>query len=191
MFSGITAGTAKHLQLDAGVYIKNYDLSKDFAGNKANILGATANGGSFSAVPTVRHVELDGRKGSVKGFERVDEWTVTMTANVKELTAENIQIALAAAKKEAVTQNPAGYSKITGKPDIEDSDYINNIAWVGRISGSQKPVIIIIYNALATNGLSLSPTDKNEGVVPITLTGHFDVDNLDKVPFDILYPDIT
>lgn len=189
MISGLTANTAKHLQLDAGAFVKNYDPSKTFEQNKANIIGATAGGGSFAAVPTIRQIEVDGKKGAVKGFEALDEWTVTLTANVKELTVNSLKLALAAADT-TTTGVPSGYTKIEGRNEIADADYLENVAWVGRLSGSQTPVIIIIYNALATSGLNLTFADKAEAVAAVTLTGHYALESLDKPPFAILYPTV-
>ena len=84
MISGVTSNTTKHLQLDAGAFLKNYDVTQDTwaTAKGTKLIGATAGGGSFSAVPTIRRIEVDGVKGATKGFEALDEWVVTMTANV-------------------------------------------------------------------------------------------------------------
>lgn len=194
MFSGVTTTTSKKLQLDAGAFLKNYDVASDtWASAKATkLIGATAGGGSFSAVPTIRRIEVDGVKGATKGFEALDEWVVTMTANVKEITAEAIQMALATGSSSA-TKSPSSattnnYTKIVASNDIADTDYINNITWVGTLSGSQLPVIIVLKNALCTNGFTLTTQDKSEGVIAITLTGHYDPTDLSAVPFEIYYP---
>lgn len=188
--TGLNQNTAKHLLLDAGAWFKNYDVKADYESQKSKCIGATAGGGSFSATPTIRAVEVDGKRGSVKGFNTLDDWVVTQTANVKEITADTLALALTAAKKETV-ESPAGYTKITGKGEIEETDYNDNITWIGRLSGSKKPVIIQIFNALATNGLSLTTSDKNEGVVAITLTGNYTLDDMDTPPFAIYYPNDT
>lgn len=190
LYSGLTADSAKHLQLDAGCFVANYDVSKTYDQQKDNIIGATAGGGSFNAVPSIRQIEIDGKKGAVKGFQALDEWEVNMTANVKELTAKSLKLALAAATSGSAS-NPSGYTEIKGKGEISAADYHNNIAWVGRISGSNQPVIIVIYNALATNGLALSFADKSEAVMSVTLTGHYDLSDLDTPPFAIYYPNIA
>ena len=72
--------------------------------------------------------------------------------------------------------------------DIADSNYTTNVTWVGRLSGSNLPIIIVVKNALATNGLTLTTADKSEGVVAMTLTGHYTVSDLDTPPFEIYYP---
>lgn len=194
MISGVTSNTSKHLQLDAGAFLKNYDPTTDtWATAKATkLIGATAGGGSFAAVPAIRRIEVDGVKGATKGFEALDEWQVTMTANVKELTADLLKMALAtgsyAGAKSPSSETSNNYNKITASNELADSNYLTNITWVGRLSGSSIPVIIVLKNALCTNGLTLTTQDKNEGVVALTLTGHYDPSNLDDPPFEIYYP---
>lgn len=197
MFSGVTSNTSKHLQLDAGAFLKNFDPTQDtWASAKATkLIGATAGGGSFAAVPTIRRIEVDGVKGATKGFEALDEWVVTITANVKELTADVLKMALATGSyvgaKSPSSETSNNYNKITAANSIVDADYMTNITWIGTISGSQLPVIIVLKNALCTNGLSLTTADKAEGVVTLTLTGHYSPSDLDTPPFEIYYPIIT
>lgn len=192
--SGVSSNTPKRLQLDAGAFLKNYDPTTDtWATAKATkLIGATAGGGSFSAVPTIRRVEVDGVKGATKGFEALDEWVVTMTANVKEITADLLKMALATGsstdEKSPSSATAANYKKIVAANNLSDSDYITNITWVGTLSGNSLPIIIILKNALCTNGLTLTTADKSEGVVALTLTAHYDPSDLDAVPFEIYYP---
>lgn len=197
MFSGVTANTPKHLQLDAGAFLKNFDPTTDTweTAKATKLIGATAGGGSFAAVPTIRRVEVDGVKGATKGFEALDEWVVTMTANVKEITADAIQLALATgsstATKSPASAEPNNYNKVTAANELADANYLTNITWIGRLSGSNQPVIIVMKNALCTNGLTLTTADKAEGVIAMTFTGHYDPANLDAVPFEIYYPIIS
>lgn len=186
--SGITATTPENLLLDAGAFFKNYDLSKTYAENAGKLIGATSGGGSFSAVPTVRKIEVDGAKNNVKQLQTIDQWVVTMTANVKEVTVNSLKLALGAASSATTTGNPTGYTEIDGNADFAEEDYADNITWVGRLSGSESPVIIQILNAVSLNGLSLTMADKNEVTIPVTLTGHYDLDDLCTPPFKIFYP---
>ena len=192
VFSGFTADTAKHLQLDAGAFLKDYDPTTDTwdTAKATKLIGATSGGGSFSAVPTMRRIEVDGVKGAAKGLQNVDEWVITITANVKEFTAETIKLSLIGATGTPTEEQPTGYTKITASSELKLTDYINNITWVGRLSGSEKPVIIVVKNALSTNGLSLTMADKAEGMIPITFTGHYDPEKLEELPFEIYYPDV-
>lgn len=192
-FTGVTANTAKHLQLDAGAFFKNFDPATDtFASASSKLIGATAGGGSFAAIPTIRRIEVDGLKGATKGYEALDEWQVTLTANVKELTVGALELALTTGSHTSVkspsSEASNNYEKIVAANDIADSNYTTNVTWVGRLSGSNLPIIIVVKNALATNGLTLTTADKSEGVVAMTLTGHYTVSDLDTPPFEIYYP---
>lgn len=191
IFTGLNSETPKKLLLDAGAFFKNYDITKDYAGNAASLIGATQGGGSFSAVPSVRKIEVDGGKANVAELQSIDGWTVTMTANVKEVTAENMALALGAADSEAATgEGVTGTIKISGRADFAAKDYLSNIAWVGRLSGSQKPVIILVKNAVSLNGLSLTMADKAEANIPLTVTGHYSLEDLETPPFEIYYPPV-
>lgn len=187
--SGYTAQTTENLLLDAGAFFKDYNPATDTfdsAVTAGKLIGATQGGGAFSAVPTMRRIEIDGVKGATKGLQSIDEWIVTMTANVKEISVESLKLAVTTARTSKSEET--GYTKLTAVTDITMGDYAENITWVGRLSGSEKPVIIVVKNALSTNGLTLTVADKAEAVIPVTMTGHYDAGNLDEVPFEIYYP---
>jgi hypothetical protein len=68
------------------------------------------------------------------------------------------------------------------------TDYIENITYVGKKSGSTEPVIIQIYNALNTTGLTLQTKDKDEALIALEFVGHYAADELETPPFAIYYP---
>ena len=188
--TGLTSSTPEKLLLDAGAFYKNYDFTKTYdKQDVGSLIGATAGGGSFSAVPQVRKIEVDGGKTNVKQLEVIDGWVVTMTANVKEVTATTLELALGAFKETDATEaGITGCKRIVGKENFESTDYAENLTWVGKLSGSEKPVIVSIKNAMCLNGLSLTMADKSEAVIPVTVTGHYDLSDLDTPPFEIIYP---
>lgn len=57
-----------------------------------------------------------------------------------------------------------------------------------NLSGTNDPVIIQVYNALNTSGLTLNVADKAEAVLALTFTGHYVDSDLDTPPFAIFYP---
>lgn len=194
-YSGFTPSTPAHLLLDAGAFFKDFDVMTDTyesAIAAGKLIGATSGGGSFSATPEIRQIEVDGVKGEAIGMKTIDAWKVALTANVKEVTADALMLSLAAGKIETAGDAvPKGYQKITARNDLALEDYLRNVVWVGRLSGSEKPVIIEVSNALATNGLSLSVADKKEATISITLNGHYgaeQITDLETPPFAIYYP---
>lgn len=72
--------------------------------------------------------------------------------------------------------------------DVEDGDYLQNIAFVGKTLGG-KNIIVIMDNALCTSGLESNGENKKEGVGTYTFACHADLDSdLDTLPYHIYYP---
>lgn len=192
--SGFTKETPKRLLLDAGAFFKNFTYEPGGTSNDTfdsavaakKLIGATKGGGEFSAVPTVRSIEVDGVKGKAKGLEVIDFWEVYLKATVLEVTPESIQTALSAAMTDA--ESDETYNVITGNAAINLEDYADNITWIGTLSGSDEPVIIQVFNGLSTEGLKLTMQDKGEATIPMTFYGHYTFDDLDSPPFKIFYP---
>ena len=196
IINGLNANTIQHLVFDAGAFFKNYDVKTDTfdtAVTAGKLIGATKGGGSLKATPTYRTIELEGMRGATKGTKILESWSVTMSAKIAEITPDVLTAALgAAAEVETIAtgQKPANYKKITGKNALELKDYIENITWVGTISGSGDPVIVQVFNALNEKGVELSFEDKGEATIETEFVGHYDM-KTKSVPFAIYYPKLT
>jgi len=189
-YTGVTSSTAENLILDSGAFFKDYDVSTDTfetAVTAGKLIGATRGGGEFTALPQIKEVEVDGVPGAVKGLERLTRWDVNLKANVLELSKEVIKMALLAVTDDTTTE--IDYDIIEGKTEIEVADYIDNITWVGRLAGSEKPVIIQVFNTFNQDGFGLTMQDENEGVAALNFKAHF-IDATTK-PFKIYYPKLA
>lgn len=181
--TGFNIKTMDHLLLDAGAVYKN------FGETDQAIIGATSGGNEFDAKAKIRQIDVDGVKAAnAKGMEVIDNITTTLKCSFIEVTREILQAALIA---DVDTTSDPNYDILTGKTVIADSDYIKNIAWVGTLSGSGKPVIIIIYNALCLDGLQLKTQDSKDNVIDVTLTAHADPTKPKDLPYKIYYPKLT
>lgn len=190
IFTGLTSTTRKNIQLDAGALYKNFVPGTDTPQSAtAKLIGATEGGSQISFASEIRQIPADGVKGPTKGYEVLESVTATLSTKIKEVTAESVKLALAAAA--VSTTALTGYSKITMNDEIVDADYITNITWIGKISGSNNPAMIVLKNALCLNGFNFAVADKSEGVVPVTMTAHYDVSNLEDVPVEIYIPDVA
>lgn len=185
--TGYTNTSPLHYLMDAGAVYKNlvYDnLTGEFTGE---LLGATSGGNEFSLTQETRVIQVDGLKGQGKGNVSIDSEIPSLVVNLKELTAANIALAIAGSTTDTTDVN---YDIITTKGKVELSDYLDNIAFVGRLSGSSKPVVIVIDNAISFEGLTIKTQDKNEAVVPVRFTGHYDENSVESgaAPFKIYWP---
>ena len=191
MITGLTSLTKRNIQLDAGALYKNYNPASDTpATASAKLIGATEGGATLAIVPEVRQIAVDGAKGPTKGFEVIDSWTATLSATMKEVKPETVQLALGAATATTST-SPNGYSKIVPDADFEDSDYLTNVTWIGKIIGSSNPCMIVLKNALCLNGFNMTAADKAEGTFDVVLTAHYDVADLSAVPIEFYLPTIA
>lgn len=177
---GYNINTPNHLMIDAGAIYVNYGLAGEA------ILGATSGGNEFNVKAKTRDVKVDGLKGTVKGLTRIISTDVTLKVNMLEVTTDTIKKALMA-NVDSVT-NP-DYDIITGKTEIALSDYIDNIALVGRVSGAtNKPIVIMLKNALSSDGIKFSNKDNQDNILPITFTASIDPANPTVSPYEIRYP---
>lgn len=197
-FNGFTEGTMKKRLLDAGAFLKNYDLTKTYAENRTagKLICATQGGGSFTATPNFRQVQVDGVATYTRGTEEIDDWTAELSLKLLEADADLVAMCLGAASvtKAAGDTQPTGYLRVHPSDTVDDSNYIDNVVWVGRWAGDTKPVIIVLYNALSLGGLNWALEDKKEVVTECKLTAHYgvpDAEGNQDVPFDIFFPEVA
>lgn len=192
VLNGFTPQTAQNLQLDAGIFVRGLADPSKFTGTvttPAKTIGATSGGGSFTAIPTFRNIfeDLDGARGVYKGGQVIDTWEIKMTTTIKEMTAENLKLALAAADTDAAELEEK-YDITTARLEVKDTDYLDNFCFIGTINGQDTPVIIEMKNVLNMSGLNLTVADKSTGSVSLELQAHFDLSKPEEVPFKIYTP---
>lgn len=187
--SGFNKETKEHLLTGAGAFFKNFIVGQDTyesAKEAGKLIGATQGGGEFKAVPEIRQIQIDGVAGRARGLEVIDSWEVSMAMNLLETTPESLRMSLGVA--EIDSDSNGIYHIVKGNNEITDDHYIDNITYIGTITGSNEPVIIQIFNALSADGLALKTEDKKEAVLAVTVYGHYTEEDLDTPPFNIYYP---
>lgn len=187
-FTGSNCDTAESLLLNAGAFFKNYIADTDTyetAMASGKCLGATQGGGSFTAIPEVRMIEVDG----AEPIPTFDAWACTITANIMEIKPETLVIALGSG---VIIDHNEKYYNIKAKRYHDSNDFLENITWVGMLSGSNEPVVIQIYNAINTTGLTINVAPKSQSVLAVTFTSKGDTckrpEDANYAPFSIFYP---
>lgn len=182
MTTGLRASTFENLQLNAGMFLANFDYSTatDAASlgallkterektSGSALIGATRGGGTFVCTPNTRSIEADGKREEWKGSSVNDGWTIKLTTTLLEINADNLKRSFGTAD---VTDTEKKHT-IKIRTDIKDADYIESLVWVGDTSKGY--VLIAIKNALNTAGATLTWTDKGEGTIPVEFTAHQD-----------------
>lgn len=187
--TGITEETAKHFIINAGAIYSDLTYSED--GWEGELLGATSGGNEVAITMEFREIEIDGAFSKYVGQKVLLASDATLTANVKEITANVIKMSILGVSEPGNgTTAPAEYMVISGKGKVEPTDYLTNIALVGEISGTNEPIIVILDNALCTSGLNFSMADDDEAVVSMVFEAHADANQIEdrKLPARIYMP---
>ena len=190
--TGYTKTTAENFIIDAATIFTDfkYEAGTGFTGTP---LGATSGGVTVNIEQTYRKPEVDGTYiMDVVGLEFMESAKATVTASLKELTAENLRRSLNGTIAAAEAgEAPEGYKVIKTKRYVEDSDYIPTIAVVGIHNGTKKPIIFQLDNGLVTSPLELATEDNNEATVDQTITAHASYEQLaaDEFPWKIFFPE--
>lgn len=188
--SGITAKTPGNILLGAGTIHKGFkfDASTKTWNFAESLIGATSGGNKLEITPEIQTIEVDGALVKVQGLDVKQGETASLEINLIELTPEIIKAAVIG---QTGNSELDGYSLIESKSQIEEGDYFENIAFVGKkIDGS--PIIVILDNALCTSGLSLEGKNKESAVPKYTFECYQEITgDLTTLPYHIYYPTPT
>ena len=182
--TGVTENTPKNILFGAGTIHKGlkYATAWNF---EETLVGATSGGSKLSIIPEVTKVEVDGALVAVKGLSVKTGETATMEINFIELTEDIIK---AATFGKAGTSDDTKFNQIVSKAAIEEGDYWENIAFVGKTLSGES-IIAILENALCTSGFEQEGKNKEGAIGKYTFECHAELaGDLDTLPWKIYYP---
>lgn len=185
-YTKIPTDTFKNLQLNAGVLLKSFDVETQTLAADS-IVGATSGGVSFTAVPSRIDFgeDIDNCPKNTKELMRNDTWEAKMSGTFASVTKSLAKTLVGAADMSG--------SKITPRSDLADADFFD-LWWVGDYSevnedgtstGKAGFIAIHLLNALSTGGFSIQSSDKGKGQFEFEFTGHYSMEDQDKVPFEL------
>jgi hypothetical protein len=186
--TGVTANTPKNILFGAGTIHKNLKYEGDAWNFTESLMGATSGGSKLSIVPEVTSIEVDGALVKAKGLTVKTGESATMEINFIELNKDIIKAATIGADG---VSDDATYDMIVSKANIEEGDYFENIAFVGKTLEG-KTIIAILENALCTSGFEQEGKNKEGAIGKYTFESHAELTgDLDTLPWKIYYPKAT
>lgn len=185
-YTKIPTDTFKNLQLNAGVLLKSFDVDTQTMAADS-IVGATSGGVSFTAVPSFIDFgeDIDNCPKNMKEMKKLDSWEAKMSGTFASVSKSLAKTLVGAA-------DLAG-SKITPRNDLAAADF-TDLWWVGDYSevnedgtstGKAGFIAIHLLNSLSTGGFSIQSSDKGKGQFEFEFTGHYSMEDQDKVPFEV------
>lgn len=182
-FTRIPNDTFKKLQLNAGVFARNFDPA---TGEIGNLFGATTGGLTFNTSPTFVDFgdDIDNCPKNTKELKQLDSNDITLAGTLLTIDPATAKDLMAAADIDA---NDATH--IIPRRDLAMSDF-HDVWWVGDYSdentgASAGYVAIHLMDALNTGGFQLKTTDKGKGNFAFTYTAHASMETPDVVPYEV------
>lgn len=194
--SALREDTFKNLQLNVGLFLKNFKttavaatdasalltaiLGAISAGTK--LLGATRGGGTFSVSREMRDPEVDGLRYRYKGGSFVDSADPQLSTTLVEATPENFATALGGS-----ISTSGKLTFVTMPTALSDSAYLDDLCWVGDLADGRL-VMICLYNALNTADFTFTFQDKGEGALSVEFHGCQEgFADYDNAPFEVVF----
>lgn len=184
-FTQIPTDTFKKLQLNAGVLTTDFEPSTGEI-TASKIFGATTGGVSFEATPEYIDFgeDIDNCPKNTMELKKTDSWEVVMSGTY-------VTMDTAIAKSMIGTADISG-EKVTPRNSVSQDDF-QDIWWVGDYSdvnvdgttGKAGFIAIKLINALSTGGFKIQTADKEKGQFEFEYTGHYSMENIDQVPFEV------
>lgn len=182
-FTKIPATAFRNIQMNAGILLDKFTPSTGVIGA---ILGATTGGVTFNATPTYSDYgeDIDNCPKNTKELKNLDSWEAKMGGTFVSVTANLAKTLVGAGD---IDEEDATH--IIPRNDLEDEDF-EDIWWVGDYSDENTGenagfCAIHLMNALNTGGFQIKSTDKGKGQFAFDFTGHYSMEEQDKVPFEI------
>lgn len=156
----------------------------DFA-EETELEAGYVRGGQFNSNLTMRHIEVDGKKGHIVGdavyeeeLPQIEFTAMQMDASIVEKLFVNV----------IVTDNGDGTATVKRQSsNPKPEDYHKNVAFVGMTKDGS-PIIIKVLNALGEGPINLAMNDKGEIEIPALFVGNYLTMDEEHAPFEIDMP---
>jgi len=142
-------------------------------------------GGAFNSNLTMRHIEVDGKKGYVVGDAVYEEELPQIEFVAMQMDASLVTKVFA---NTVLTDNGDGTATVKRKNSNPlPADYHTNVAYVGKTKDGS-PIIIKLLNGLGEGPINLAMNDKGEIEIPALFTGNYATMAEEHAPFEISIP---
>ena len=188
-FTQIPADTFKKLQLNAGILSTDFDPATGEL-TASNIIGATSGGVTFEAKPSFSDFgeDIDNCPKNTKELKMLDSWEAKISGAYVTMDTKAAASVIGTAAVASDDQ-----TKVVPRNSVSAADF-KDIWWVGDYSdvnedgssaGKAGFIAIKLINALSTGGFKIKSGDKAKGTFDFEYTGHYSIENIDVVPFEL------
>ena len=183
-YTQIPVNTFKELQMNAGIIASTFDPA---TGEVSDLLGATTGGITFKDAMSFVDLgdDIDNCPKNMMELKKLDKHDVSMSGTFVTMTASTAHTLAAAADVDDQDE-----THIVPRNDLDITKDFQTLWFIGDYSdkndGSSAGFLAIkLLNALNTGGFQIKSSDKAKGQFAFEFTGHYTMEDQDKVPYEI------
>lgn len=181
-FTKLPTNTFTNLQLNAGIMVDDFTPETATIGN---IMGATTGGFSFASNPTYVDFgeDVDNCPPNTWQLKRVQYYDPAISGTFLTVTAAS------AAQLVGGADVTSGTAKVTPRTELKEEDFKD--VWVigdysDKNTGANAGYLALhVMNTLNTAGFQWTTTKDGKGQFAFDFHGHYDMENIDEVPFEL------
>lgn len=184
-YNQIPANTFKELVLNAAILATDFTPATGEIG-ASGLIGATSGGVNFSASPTYADFgsDIDNCPKNTLELKRVESIEAKCSGTFVSINTNLAKRLMAAADTDSLDT-----TKIIPRNELKTTDF-ETIWIIGDYSDKNSAetggyVAIKLLNALSTGGFQIQTTDKEKGKFSFEFTGHYTMQEVNKVPYEI------
>lgn len=182
-YTQIPATTFEQLQMNAGILVDGFTPSTGVIGN---ILGATTGGFSFATNPTFEDMgdDVDNVPANTMQLKRIMSYDPTISGTFLTVTPALAKQLIGAADIDGTDTSLIVPANQLTEDDFDDVWIIGDYS--DKNTGASAGFVAVhLMNALNTTGFQWTTTKDGKGQFAFEFHGHYDIENIDEVPFEI------
>ena len=159
----LSTADVNKIQIDEGIVVVNYGETGE------KVLGPTRGGAEFTATPSIRDIEFDGRKGKTKVMQVKDGEDVSLKVSALCCSLDYLKLAIPGATVNSSTNKltPGNFGVIEG------SAYLKNVAVITKMLDGTY-TILTVKNAMHEGAFGYKGVSKSENEHSMEFLGHYD-----------------
>ena len=184
-YNQIPANTFKELVLNAAILTTDFTPATGEIG-ESGLIGATSGGVNFSASTTYTDfgADIDNCSKNTLELKRIESIEAKCSGTFVSINTDLAKRLMAAADTDSLDT-----TKLTPRNELKTTDF-ETIWIIGDYSDKNSAtnggyVAIKLLNALSTGGFQIQTTDKEKGKFAFEFTGHYTMQDVNKVPYEL------
>nr|DAI01960.1 MAG TPA: major tail protein [Caudoviricetes sp.] len=184
-YNQIPANTFKELMMNAAILATDFTPATGEIG-ESGLIGATSGGVNFTTTTSYKDFgeDIDNCPKNTMELKRIESIEVKCSGTFVSINKDLAKRLMASADADSTDT-----TKLIPRNELKTADF-QTIWIIGDYSDKNSEenggyVAIKLLNALSTGGFQIQTTDKEKGKFSFEFTGHYSIEAVNKVPYEL------